>query len=111
MVREYGYQVALTTAGSLMRRQFFLPVRFQRDMPSSSQMLLAGPPPDYTDDRLDFWARPFKFEVDRGMCSIVLRSIVFYVPISRDPTTPIARHLRIVPSRYRLRPNFDVAFV
>jgi hypothetical protein len=39
MVFEFGYQVALTPSGLLMRRQFFVPHKFLRDMLS-----IAAPP-------------------------------------------------------------------
>ena len=110
MAREYGYQIALTAAGNLMRRQFFLPRTFHRDLPLRSQMFLMGQPPEYTEGHLDFWSRPFKIEIDRGSCLVLLRAVVVYVPISRDPTMPIARHLKIAPTKYRLRPNLSVAF-
>lgn len=110
MVRRYGYQIALTPSGVLMRHQFFRPGTFVKDMPHRSQLILAGQAPEYADEHLDFWEEPFTFAIEPGSCLVRFRSIVMYVPMSRDPTTPISTHLRFVPSKYRLRPDFGVAF-
>jgi hypothetical protein len=32
---------------------------------------------------------------------------VVYLPVSQDPTAPIACHLKFVPQRYAFRPNFQ----
>lgn len=58
MVLEFGYQVALTPSGLLMRQQFFLPSKFHRDMPVRSQMVLAAPPLQYDESDLRFLVTP-----------------------------------------------------
>jgi hypothetical protein len=53
------------------------------------------------------WREPFSFNFERpGVCVVAARNFGVVVPISRDPREPIARHLRIVPARYKLQPDF-----
>jgi hypothetical protein len=111
LVERFGYQVALTESGLLMRRQFFMLRRYHRDMPGRSQMMLLGGPPVYhSEDDLRFWSNPISFQFERDGCFLVLRNVPMVIPMSRDPTTPIAKHIRLVPQRYILRPDFRTLF-
>jgi hypothetical protein len=104
MVAEFGYVVALMRSGLLMRQQFFSPRKFHRELPRRSQIVMGGglPPPD-----AQVWAKPFSFGFDRdGACLVGARNFAVYVPISDDPRRRFAKHLRIVPIRYKLRPDF-----
>ena len=107
MILEFGYQVALTRSGILMREQFFSPTRFHRRMPLRHQMILAAPPPKYEDAHFKLWAHPFQFTVDTDVCYVGFRTMSLILPISRDPRLPVAKSIIIVPSKYRLRPDFQ----
>ena len=109
MVAEFGYVVALMRSGLLIREQFFRPYSFHRDLPLRSQILFGGRMPDVGDHQM--WNKPFGFGFDRpGACTVVARNFVVMVPISHDPRQPIVKHLKIVPSKYKLRPNFGTVF-
>lgn len=109
MVAEFGCRVVLMRSGLLLRRQFFSPYRFHPAIPVTSQMLFggssAGVPPD-----APMWAKPFSFGFREGGCHVVTRTFGVTVPVSQDPRRPIARHLRIAPAQYKLRPDFGTAF-
>ena len=106
LVALFGYRVAFTPAGILARRQFFSPDRFLADVPTMSQILLAGSAPDPEPSALPFWSNPFNCAFEDGRCYVVVRSFSVMMPISRDPRLPAMRHLRFVPARYTLRPDF-----
>lgn len=109
MVAEFGYVVALTRSGLLMREQFFMPMKFHRALPLRSQMLLGGGL--ITSPDAPIWEKPFSFGFQRpGVCIVAARNFGVMVPISRDPREPIAMHLRIAPAKYKLRPNFQTVF-
>jgi hypothetical protein len=110
MFAEFGYQIALTPAGVLIRRQFFSPMRFRGDMPLTNQILLTGAPLTYEESHLEHWTKPFSFAIERSTCTVVIRNFVVPVPISRDPRVPPAKHIRIVPQRFKMRPNFETMF-
>jgi hypothetical protein len=110
MVLEFGYQVALTSSGVLMRQQFFLPHKFHRDMPLRHQIILSAPPPKYDDNHFTIWSHPFKFTVQRSACFVGFRTMCLILPLSRDPRLPIARSVLIAPSKYTLRPDFRTVF-
>jgi hypothetical protein len=110
MVVRFGYQVALTPTGLLMRQQFFLPNKFNPDMPIRTQMLLMATPLDYSKAGPAFWTNPFSFSIDRGFCVIAVRGVSLALPLSRDPNTPIAKQIAIPPARYALRPDFRTVF-
>ena len=107
MVAEFGYRIVLMQSGLLMREQFFSPYKFHGAMPDRCQMLFGGgiAPPD-----APLWSRPFTFTFRDGVCVITARSFGISVPVSQDPGLPIARHLRIVPAKFKLRPDFSTAF-
>jgi hypothetical protein len=108
MVAEFGYIVVLMQSGLLMREQFFKPYRFHRLLPLGSQMLLGGIMPTSSDAHI--WTEPFSFSFNNGACLVGARNFVIGIPVSRDPREPIARHLRIVPIKYKLRPDFRTGF-
>jgi hypothetical protein len=110
MVFEFGYQVALTPSGLLLRQQFFMPRKFHRDMPARCQMILSGESPVYNDENLDFWATPFKFTIDNDSCYIAFINMSFILPISRDPRVPIATSILITPLKFKMRPDFRTIF-
>jgi hypothetical protein len=110
MVLEFGYQVALTPSGVLMRRQFFSPSKFHREIPHGSQMILAAPPPPYSENDIPIWSHPFSFTINRNSCNVRFRTMSLSVPISRDPRLPIAQSLVFAPSKYKLRPDFSTVF-
>ena len=105
---KYGYRIALDSGGILMREQFFHPYNFISIMPTQSQIVLAGSgPPQYEEKYRDYWAIPFRFHFERSSFLATVRATSMYLPISRDPNTPITKILRYAPRKYILRPNFD----
>jgi hypothetical protein len=111
LVKEYGYQIALTQAGVVMREQFFSPFRYIKRMPLMCRVVLGSDkPPSFEEADIDFWRTPFKFDLDESSCVVVFRNFGIRLPLSRDPRTPIARHLAIKPKKYALRPDFSTAF-
>jgi hypothetical protein len=108
MVAEYGYIIALMPSGLLMRQQFFSPNRFHRSLGLRHQMLLGGPMPTSADAPL--WERPFSFSFQEGSCVVGARNFAIQVPVSHDPSKPLARRLRFVPSKFALRPDFTTVF-
>jgi hypothetical protein len=110
MVLEFGYQVALTPSGVLIRQQFFLPHKFHRHMPLRHRIILSAPPPKYDESHFRIWSHPFNFTIERNACFVGFRTMSLIVPLSRDPRLPIARSVLIVPSRYTLRPDFRTGF-
>lgn len=108
MVEKWGYLIVLLPSGQLMRRQFFEPRRFLKDMPLRSQILLTGEA--LSDPQSPTWATPFGLSVQIDYCNVVARHFAINVPLSRDPTLPIARHLKFVPGKYAIKPNFDTVF-
>jgi hypothetical protein len=107
MVAEFGYVVVLMQSGVIMRRQFFSPDKYHRDLPLRHQMLLGGTVPG---PRSRMWAKPFSFTIEPGRCLVGARNFAVSLPLSRDPHQPLARHLRIVPARYEFRANFETFF-
>jgi hypothetical protein len=110
MVFKFGYQVALTPSGLLMRQQFFLPSKFCQDMPKKCKMVLAAPPLKYDEDNLDFWLNPFSFTIEDGSCYVAFRATSLILPLSRDPRVPIVKSILITTPRYNMRPDFRTVF-
>jgi hypothetical protein len=108
MVAEYGYIIALMQSGLLLREQFFNPHKFRPTLGTRYQMLLVGPPATSTEAGV--WTKPFSFSFERGACLVTARNYGITVPVSQDPLTPIAQHLKIVPLRFKLRPDLRTAF-
>jgi hypothetical protein len=112
LFRKYGYQIALSQAGRLMRKQFFSPDRFLKELPGRYQMVLKhDAPADYDASRDQYWRDPFKFTIrDESAVLMVMRNASIYLPISRNPETPFSRALPYVPSKFRFRPDLHTAF-
>jgi hypothetical protein len=105
MVAEFGYVITLMQSGVLMREQFFSPDRFRRELPIRSQMILGATinfPPD-----APAWSKLFSFGMHDDCCVVATRIFAVTVPVSCDPRQPLAKHLRIVPYKYKLRPDFQ----
>jgi hypothetical protein len=108
MVARFGYAIALMPSGLLLREQFFRPHKFHPQLGTRFQVIFAGEPAKTLDSEV--WRNPFAFSFERGACIVTIRNFAITVPVSRDPFVPIAQHLRIVPERYKLRPNFQTSF-
>jgi hypothetical protein len=108
MVAEFGYIVALMQSGRLMREQFFRPRKFHPSLGTQYQMLLGGMMPTSPEERI--WSKPFSFTFENGACFVSARNFGVNIPVSRDPRAPLARHIQIVPARYKLRPDFRTVF-
>jgi hypothetical protein len=107
MVEKFGYIVALMESGLLLREQFFNPHHFHRQLGTRYQVILTGAA--FTAAKQSVWDTPFTFSFERGACLVAVRNFVITLPISRDPFAPIAQHLKMVPSRFKLRPVFGTA--
>jgi hypothetical protein len=108
MVAQFGYVVALMPSGRLMREQFFRPGSFHKDLDARYQLLLGGVP--FTASDAGVWRSPFSFKFEDRSCLVTVRNFVVRLPVSQDPSAPLARHLRIVPTRYKFRPDFGSSF-
>jgi hypothetical protein len=95
-----------------MRNQFFSPNRFLKQVPLRSQMVLKGDAPaEYTALNDTYWRDPFKIVPhDPFGMVMVMRNASIYLPISRNPDTPIARTLPYAPPKYCLLPDLRTAF-
>ncbi|MGA9600860.1 MAG: hypothetical protein WBS22_11535 [Methylocystis sp.] len=111
LFREFGYQIPLLPSGRLMRNQFFHPNTFLREVPVTSQLILAGSGlSNYEEANRAYWSEPFKITVDRNSAFIALRNMSFKLPLSRDPALPLARTLPYAPSKYAFRPDLTTVF-
>ena len=110
MVAHFGFQIALTQSGKLLRQQFFMPLRYHPSMPAVCQLTLIGGVPDFEETEPEYWSNPVSFDFEPGLCRANFRNVVVNLPVSRDPKTPIVRHLPIKPSKFTLRPDFSTAF-
>jgi hypothetical protein len=111
LFRQCGYQISLLPSGRLMRQQFFHPNSFLPDVPLNCQMILGGEAlSKYEDATRRYWSEPFNITVDGSSAFVAVRNMVFQLPLSRDPTVPIARELSYAPSKYRFRPDLRTAF-
>jgi hypothetical protein len=108
MVAEFGYVVALMPSGLALREQFFNPNRFRKGLGTKFKAIFFGSP--HTDPNDPIWASPFRFHIDDQSCLVTVRNFVIFLPLSRDPRDPIARHLKIVPQRHAFRQNFETWF-
>jgi hypothetical protein len=108
---KYGYRAALSASGLLMRRQYFSPYSFLKIIPYNCQINMAAQPlTQLTEENETYWTDPFKITIEDKYANVVIRSMGFNLPLSEDPTIPLARILQYVPPRYRLRPNLETAF-
>ena len=110
MVSRFGYRIALTEAGILCRRQFFMPNKFHPSMPLRFQFVIMAPPIQFELEHLPWWETPFTLEVTEDSCIFAIRSFGLHLPISRNPETPITKHVLFVPAKYTLRPDFSTMF-
>jgi hypothetical protein len=111
LFRKFGYQISLSSAGILMRQQFFHPHDFIRAMPLRYQLILGGRGPDqFTDDDKAYWSEPFRISVQSDGATIAIRHMAFLLPLSHDPSKPFARELPYAPSKYKLRLDLRTAF-
>lgn len=109
-VSKFGYSVSLARSGVIMRRQFFEPYKFIRDMPVMSQMLLGGDHKPTSPD-LPMWSNPFSFSYQGdGECVVTVRGVGVVIPMSHDPEKEFSMHLKIIPAKYKLRPSFETIF-
>jgi hypothetical protein len=94
-----------------MRNQFFSPNVFLKGVPLRHQIILLGRPlAELNDQSKAYWDEPFKFTIDKDVAFLAVRSVSFGLPLSSDPTKPIARLLPYAPSKYRLRPDLKTVF-
>ena len=108
---KYGYRVAPSASGLLMRRQYFSPFSILKAIPYYCQVVLGGQPlTEFTEENETYWSDPFKITIENGYANMVLRSVSFSLPLSEDPTVPLARILQYAPPKYRWRPNLETAF-
>lgn len=111
LFRQFGYRTALSKGGLLARSQFFNPNRFLPEMPLSCQMMLTGDSlKAYDISRRTYWSDPFKITVESGFALVVFRSTALRVPLSEDPTVPLARVLAYAPQKHTFRPDFATFF-
>lgn len=108
MVAEFGYVVTLMQSGLALREQFFNPTRFRKGLGTKFKAIFMGSP--HKDPNDPIWTNPFRFQIEGQACLVTVRNFVIFLPVSRDPREPVARHLKIVPQRYAFRPNFDAWF-
>jgi hypothetical protein len=107
---KFGYRVALSSGGLLMRRQFFAPNAFLNDVPHKYQIILGGQVLTQFDEHNgSYWSDPFNFHIEGDSVCLAIRSVGFFLP-HEDPTIPLAHVLRYVPPRYKLRPNLETVF-
>lgn len=111
LVYRYGYQIALTPSGLLMRRQFFFPGQLLRELSDWPWgAMLSGQPFSYDPLNLRIWTDPFRFALEPGRCIICIRHVSMIVPLSRNPEVPIASRIKFAPERFTLKPNFQTVF-
>ena len=111
LFRQYGYRSALSHGGMLMRRQFANPHNFWRELPDKCQTILAGAPlAEFNEKNRSYWDEPFKITIQNGFALVGVRSVAFWLPLSDDPTTPLAKVLRYAPPRHKFRPDFTSVF-
>jgi len=109
MVAEFGYVVALMRSGLLMREQFFRPYSFTVTYRLGAKFFLVVECRTWGIIRCGT-SRSGSVSIDPELATVVARNFVVMVPISHDPRQPIVKHLKIVPSKYKLRPNFGTVF-
>ncbi len=111
LFRKFGYQISLLPSGLLMRSQYFNPNSFIKNIPVTSQIILAGEKiSQYSDSERNYWSEPFKITVSETSAQIVMRNTCFSMPLSRDPSKPLARSVLYVPPKYTFRPDLRTAF-
>lgn len=111
LFKQYGYRVALTESGLAVRNQFFNPRRFTKHLPLTSRMALRGEPRKaYIPDMHAYWSDPVKVYVEGRKATIVIRNFSVILPLSHDPTIPLAKTLAYAPPKHVFRPDLRLAF-
>lgn len=111
LFKQYGYRVALTEGGLVLRNQFFNPRRFTKNLPITSQMVLrADPRTKYSSEAHAYWSEPVKVYSEGRRATVLIRNYSAILTLSHDPTIPIARNLSYVPGKYAFRPDLRLAF-
>lgn len=111
LFRKFGYQIALSPAGVLMRNQFFNPNAFLRAFPLNCQIMLGGERlTEFKVEDRSYWSEPFKITINEQTALIGFRSIAFRLPLSRDPRQRFAQILPYAPLKHRFRPDLTTAF-
>ena len=96
---KYGYRVALSSSGLLMRRQFFAPNSFLSAVPLKYQIILGGPLLTQLDeDNKTYWDDPFKIDVERDSACLVIRSLCFFSSSIRRPNDTSGARITIRPA-------------
>jgi hypothetical protein len=108
LVAEFGYLVALERSGLMMRQQFFNQDRFHPGLDAQYRILLSGKMP--TDANSPLWSNPFGFAFEQGSCVVTVRNFAVRLPVTRDPRQSVVKHLKIVPHKFKLQPDFTVGF-
>jgi hypothetical protein len=86
LFRKYGYRVALSPSGLLMRRQFFCPDYFLKEVPLNCQMILSGPSlTEFNEQNKTYWDEPFKNNLPREICSSWNKKHVVPPPVIGRP--------------------------
>ena len=110
-VERFGYQIALSPTGLIMRRQFFSPNAWLKDVPDTCQMMLAGEEVKaFSEEMRSYWSEPFKFAMNGDKMVVVVRSLSVQLPMYRDPAIPLARAIPYAPPRYKLKPDLSTVF-
>jgi hypothetical protein len=111
LFKTYGYRISFSSSGLLMRNQFFVPNVFLKEVPLRHQIVLFGEPlTELNDDNKTYWDEPFKFTIENDVAFLAVRSVGFDLPLSGDPTKPLARTLLYAPPKYKLRPDLKTVF-
>jgi hypothetical protein len=111
LFRKYGYRISLSRSRLLMRNQFFNPNSFLEGVPAKCLAIFTGPTLSEFDDNIkSYWDEPFRISVSEGFAMVSVRSVAFWLPLSDDPTTPLAARLRYAPPRHKFRPDFTSVF-
>ena len=111
LFKQYGYRAALTQSARVLRNQFFNPKKFTKHLPLVSQMLLKGDPQEVYNPNMDgYWSEPVQVHVVEKKATIIIRNYFVNLPLSHDPTVPLAKTLLYAPSRYVFRPDLRLAF-
>lgn len=94
-----------------MRKQFFQPNSFVKEIPIGYHMVLTGETMnEYSEDCRIYWSEPFKVSIERDGAYVMMRNFSIPLPLSRDPTVPLARALPYAPARYKFRPDLTTVF-
>jgi hypothetical protein len=109
--QKYGYRVALCESGVLMRRQFFSPNKFLREVPLGSQAMLFGDiEMALAPETSPYWTSPINVTIHPKIFSVGIRNVAFNLPLSHNPESFIPRAIRYLPNKHVFRPDFRALF-